>query len=61
MANTIEDLLPRQPERSYTFAVGAFHYLGPDSVIQILEERGFRITRVTKDWPWTLLSDQGNG
>lgn len=47
MAERIAARLKENPGRSYFFAVGAGHLVGPEGVRKHLEEQGFRITRLT--------------
>jgi uncharacterized protein YbaP (TraB family) len=42
----VERMVPRLREGSHFFAVGALHLPGPDGLLELLSDRGFRITRV---------------
>ncbi|MCM2325534.1 MAG: TraB/GumN family protein [Candidatus Woesearchaeota archaeon] len=67
MADEIYIKLVENPSKSYFFAVGASHYLGEDSIIELLEARGLEIERVTgchaqanegqKDWGTLAVKD----
>ena len=46
MADNIESLLKSEGSSTYFVVVGAAHYLGDNSVIDILEDKGYVITRV---------------
>lgn len=50
MAERIDELLKKNPQVSYTFAVGAYHLIGKDAnVIKHLEKAGYKIRRLTPD------------
>lgn len=44
MANKIDELI--KDGRKHTVAVGAGHFVGDDSILKLLEEKGYTITRV---------------
>lgn len=48
MADSIEKYMSKSPEKVNFFAVGTAHYIGEGSVIEVLTERGFKITRITE-------------
>lgn len=48
MGHKIVDLLRQHPETSYFFALGTAHFLGPQSIIRVLKEEGFRVDRISK-------------
>jgi uncharacterized protein YbaP (TraB family) len=48
MANRIDELLKKDIKQSYFFAFGALHFLDKKSVIENLENRGYKVSRVEK-------------
>lgn len=46
MANTILDVLAGDPGQTSFFAAGAAHYIGEKSVISLLEDAGYKVTRM---------------
>jgi uncharacterized protein YbaP (TraB family) len=48
MANRIDELLKKDIKKSYFFAFGALHFLDKKSVIENLENRGYKVSRVEK-------------
>ncbi|MFT7620011.1 MAG: hypothetical protein ACI97A_003668 [Planctomycetota bacterium] len=46
MANGMAEMMTKHPGKSYFFAVGAMHCPGKKSVIELLEKKGFKLTRV---------------
>jgi uncharacterized protein len=48
MAATIDGLLKKQPQQSHFFAVGCAHLIGRTSIRKHLENKGYRITRITE-------------
>jgi len=46
MADNIESLLKTEGSSTYFVVVGAAHYIGDNSVINILEDKGYVITRM---------------
>lgn len=46
MAKSILDILTQDPGQSSFFAAGAAHYIGDKSVIKLLEDAGYKITRM---------------
>ena len=49
MAERIVGLLNSHQNTSFFFAFGAAHFLGPNSVVDILTSSGFTVTRVSAD------------
>uniref|UniRef100_A0A915C821 Metalloprotease TIKI homolog n=1 Tax=Parascaris univalens TaxID=6257 RepID=A0A915C821_PARUN len=49
MARRIASLLRRPDTNHYFFALGAGHFLGENSVLELLKERGFTIRAVTEN------------
>lgn len=50
MAERIDERLKQNPQRSYLFAVGAYHLIGKDAnVIKHLEKAGYKIRRLKPD------------
>lgn len=48
MADRIDRALKENPERSYLFAIGAYHLIGPErNVITLLQDKGWRIRRLS--------------
>jgi uncharacterized protein YbaP (TraB family) len=45
MANSIDRIITRSPEKSVFFAVGLGHLTGKDSVQEFLTQKGYRVTR----------------
>jgi len=45
MAERIDALVGKHPEKKYLFAFGAMHFLGEKSVLYYLESRGYRISK----------------
>ena len=48
MADRIEKLLKKSPQRSYFFAVGAAHYSGDSGLQRLLQKKGYNVTRVSR-------------
>jgi len=48
MARDMAALLAADPGKSHFFAVGTGHYLGKGSIVELLEKRGYEITRVAE-------------
>lgn len=46
MARVIDERLRKAGDRSHFFAVGVAHYIGDDSVVGMLKQRGYRVSRV---------------
>ncbi len=46
MANRIDALISKNPNKKYLFAFGAMHFLGQKSVLYYLEKKGFNIQRL---------------
>ncbi len=42
----IVDLLKNEPDKRYFFAFGVAHFFGEDSVVDLLRQEGFNVTRV---------------
>ena len=61
MADRIEKLLTENPGKAYFFTSGTAHLVGEKSINDLLEKRGYRITRVRQDWMGLLHTDLGNG
>uniref|UniRef100_A0A914EQT7 Metalloprotease TIKI homolog n=1 Tax=Acrobeloides nanus TaxID=290746 RepID=A0A914EQT7_9BILA len=49
MASRIQGLLQSRPSTSFFFALGTGHYLGEESIINLLEENGYFVSPVTDD------------
>ena len=47
MVESIKSALKDFPDKSHFFAAGTAHFLGKNSVIELLEKEGFKITRIT--------------
>ena len=46
MAERIESLLKEDPAKRYLFAFGVMHFLGQKSVVEYLEHKGYRVSRL---------------
>ncbi len=46
MAERIDNLLRNEPNHHYFFAFGNAHFLGEDSVVDLLQQNGYKVTRV---------------
>lgn len=46
MAERIEHLLQKPPNKRYLFAFGVMHFLGQDSIIEHFEHKGYSVSRV---------------
>ncbi len=46
MAKSILDILAQDADQTSFFAVGAAHYIGDKSVVKLLEDAGYKITRM---------------
>lgn len=49
MAERIADKLDANPDKSFFFVVGVAHYLGEGSIIDLLQEKGYTITKVVPE------------
>ncbi len=49
ISNRISANIKSNPDKSYFYAIGAFHYPGENGVIKLLENKGFKVTRVSFD------------
>lgn len=47
MAERVVRLLQTHPNKSFFFAFGAGHFLGEDSVINLVKQAGYRIQTIT--------------
>ncbi len=62
MARRMDRKMRDNPHNAFFFAVGVGHYVGKDSINEMLEAKGHRVTRVqSNDWPWLLdiIHDDG--
>ncbi|MCU0797285.1 MAG: TraB/GumN family protein [Akkermansiaceae bacterium] len=48
MAKVIDTHLKAEPGKVHFFAAGTAHYLGKASVVDLLTEKGYRVTRITE-------------
>lgn len=48
MTKTISDILSSKPTASHFFAVGTAHYVGKDSIVDLLTAEGYRVTRLAE-------------
>ncbi|MFD0893378.1 TraB/GumN family protein [Luteolibacter ambystomatis] len=48
MSETMAGLLAAKPGQSHFFAAGTAHYLGKDSIVELLTAKGYRVTRITE-------------
>ena len=46
MADRIADKLRDEPKKCFFFAVGAAHYFGDASIVKLLRQKGFTVTRI---------------
>lgn len=46
MAERIAKKLRAAPDKSHFFALGAMHYVGQSSVLELLRKEGFKIDRI---------------
>ena len=49
MSQRIKDLIQSDPNNSFFFAFGNGHFIGDNSVVDMLEQKGVNITRVPRD------------
>lgn len=47
MADRSAKLMKAKPDKSFVFAFGTLHFLGPKNVGELLEKQGFTVTRLT--------------
>lgn len=48
MLETIDKELTLHPNKIHFFAAGAMHYIGKNSVVEMLEKEGYKVTRIKK-------------
>lgn len=51
MAERSAKMMREHPETRHVFAFGAFHYIGPQSVVELLRKDGFTVTRLAAPTP----------
>jgi uncharacterized protein YbaP (TraB family) len=51
MAARAAKLMREHPETRHVFAFGAFHFLGEQSVVELLQKDGFTVTRLAAPTP----------
>ena len=47
MAERVAKMTKENPEKVYVFAFGTLHFVGSDSVVTMLREQGYKVTRLT--------------
>lgn len=47
MADRSADLMTKHPKKSYVFVFGTLHFIGRNTVGELLEKKGFKVTRLT--------------
>jgi len=52
MADRIEEFINSDAYKSIFAMAGALHFLGEDSIIDILKERGYKVKRIKKSFSW---------
>lgn len=48
MTAAILEKFAAEPAKSHFFAVGAGHYVGKDSIVSLLDQKGYKVTRITE-------------
>ncbi len=47
MAERVAKMTKENPQKVYVFAFGTLHFVGPDSVVTMLRDQGYKVTRLT--------------